>query len=318
MSAPRPKDIFMLLSADDLRGVYESLPMATCVIDRSLVFLAASERYAQLMRTPLESLLGRSMIGLNPPQHIENAQRDFRTFDRDGRVPDHEIRLWDGIYFVSVSAVGSTRPTTAISVTLVNITQHVGLQRELAITIDEMAQAQTAIALLAHSDALTGLANRRSLDGALTRLLGRHDTASPGLAVLMIDVDCFKTYNDTYGHQAGDDALRRIAHVLHALREGPEDVAARFGGEEFIVLLPARTAHAARQLAERIRCAVLDLGILHPGSAQGRVSVSIGVAHQGDIAASDAPALGQALIAAADAALYAAKREGRNRVCTAA
>lgn len=305
----------MLLTAEAWRAVYESLPVATCVIDRSLVFLAASQRYAQLMRTPLESLVGRSMIGLNPAQHIENTQRDFRAFDQDGVVPDHEVRLWDGIYFVSVSALGAARPVQALSITLVNVTQHVNLQRELVMTIGELTQAQSDVMQLAHTDALTGLANRRSLDLALARAMADDTSSTPGLALLMIDVDSFKAYNDAQGHLAGDDCLRRIARVLQAALEGPTDMAARFGGEEFVVLLPGRSIDAAHKVAEAIRQTIVELAIDHRASPHGVVSASIGVAHAARPGQADLDGLTHALVQAADSALYAAKAQGRNRVC---
>lgn len=308
----------MLLTAEDLRGVYASLPVATCVIDRSLVFLAASERYAQLMRTPLESLIGRSMIGLNPPEHVQNVQRDFRALDQYGWVPDHEIRLWDGVYFVSASAVGPARPAKAISATLVNVTPHVSLQRELLMTVGELTQAQSEIAQLAHSDALTGLSNRRSLDLALTRAMSEDPPSAPGVALLMIDVDDFKTYNDTLGHLAGDDCLRRIAGVLQSTIAGTPGMAARFGGEEFVVLLPASSVETASRQAEAIREAIHGLGIAHPASPHRYVSVSIGMAHQTRCKTSDVATATHTLIQAADTALYAAKAKGRNCVCLGA
>ncbi|MBU4612171.1 diguanylate cyclase [Achromobacter sp. GG226] len=305
----------MLLTAEALHGVYESLPVATCVIDRSLVFLAASQRYAALLRTPLESIIGRTMIGLNPQDHIDNVRRDFRTLDQHGMVPDHEIRLWDGAYSVSVSAVGAARPAFALSVTLANVTQHVSLQRVLLSTIGELAQAQSEVTQLAHSDALTGLGNRRSLDLALAKAMPTDTPAPPGFALLMIDVDCFKAYNDANGHLAGDDCLRRIAGVLQASLESPADSAARFGGEEFVVLLPQRSVEAAARLAESIRQAILALAIDHPASPHGCVSASIGLAHRSEPWHGDLAELTRMLLHTADTALYAAKTAGRNRVC---
>jgi diguanylate cyclase (GGDEF)-like protein len=131
------------------------------------------------------------------------------------------------------------------------------------------------------------------------------------MAVLMIDLDHFKAYNDTYGHQRGDDCLRRVAREIHKVAQRPLDVAARYGGEEFGVVLYDADPEIATRMAKRIHSAVEELAIEHLGSPFGRVTPSIGVAVT-------IPELGQDpadLVAQADSALYLAKQGGRNRVC---
>jgi diguanylate cyclase (GGDEF)-like protein len=158
---------------------------------------------------------------------------------------------------------------------------------------------------LAQRDPLTGLANRRALDEQLEELFQRGER----FAVILVDVDAFKAFNDAYGHQIGDDCLRRVAAMLRASLRFTSDRLARMGGEEFAVVLPKTSLEEARITAERMRKAVHDLKIPHLGSPTGDVvSVSLGVS-----ASMTHTAPGE-LIARADKALYRAKALGRNRV----
>ena len=160
-------------------------------------------------------------------------------------------------------------------------------------------------------DPLTGLYNRRYLEQALDRELRRAAREKMPLAIVMADIDFFKRVNDTSGHAAGDEVLRELGRFFIAhLR--PYDVACRFGGEEFMLILPGSTLESATRHAERLREAVRNLAPTYEGKPLGRLSLSLGVAaipRDGETP--------EALIAAADAALYRAKAEGRNRVATA-
>jgi diguanylate cyclase (GGDEF)-like protein len=160
----------------------------------------------------------------------------------------------------------------------------------------------------AHTDTLTGLPNRRRFDEEFARAFGSAIRRSSPIAVAIIDIDHFKNYNDAFGHQAGDEALRRIAHAIAESVERSGDFAARYGGEEFVVILEDTTLAGAAGVAERIRHAVLDAAI--PAPAGGPLSVSVGVA------ARLPGSTGEALLRQADGALYDAKNAGRNRVST--
>ncbi len=173
-------------------------------------------------------------------------------------------------------------------------------------------RAQEELERLATRDGLTSIANRRSFDETLNTEWRRASRESRALSLLMIDVDYFKLYNDTYGHQSGDDCLRQIAAAMAGMVKRASDCVARYGGEEFSILMPATELEGARIVAERIRAAVEALRLPHSGSAVAEhVTVSIGVACM-HIAAGGEPAA--QLIAAADAALYRAKHAGRNRI----
>jgi diguanylate cyclase (GGDEF)-like protein len=160
-------------------------------------------------------------------------------------------------------------------------------------------------------DGLTGIANRRYFDVALERELRRAQRVKGPLALLMVDIDSFKAYNDHFGHQQGDTCLATVAQALAGKLKRPADVAARYGGEEFAAILPDTSLDQAALLADAIREHVAGLALAHaPNAYFPVVTLSIGVAAF-DAACLNEPA---ALIAAADKALYAAKRGGRNRV----
>lgn len=160
-------------------------------------------------------------------------------------------------------------------------------------------------------DPLTGLYNRRYLEEMMERETRRAVRGEQGLGVLMLDLDHFKNFNDTYGHDAGDTVLRETAaFLLKSVRA--EDIVCRFGGEEFIVILPVADLRVTQARAERIRSKLRELPVLHQGQSLGMVTVSVGVAELPEHGTSP-----KELIEAADAALYRAKREGRDRVVVA-
>jgi diguanylate cyclase (GGDEF)-like protein len=163
---------------------------------------------------------------------------------------------------------------------------------------------------LANRDGLTGLFNRRLLNERLSGELSRAQREQSPIAVLMIDVDNFKAFNDTYGHLDGDDCLREVASAITRAVMRPGDFAARFGGEEFAVVLPNTDAAGAARVAEMIRQAIIDTAIPHGVSLTGVVTVSIGVGALWP----DVMSRIEDVIGIADRALYEAKENGRNRV----
>ena len=168
--------------------------------------------------------------------------------------------------------------------------------------------AERELAGLASTDALTGLANRRTLDATLEMDWRRSQRSGKPLTVIMIDIDHFKAFNDTYGHQKGDEALRQVAHVIKEHVRRPTDLAARYGGEEFAVVLNETDAASTRLLAENIRHAVEQM---EPVTADGKVlTISLGTCTR-YAKASDSPL---EIINTADKAMYQAKKGGRNRV----
>ena len=173
-----------------------------------------------------------------------------------------------------------------------------------------LATAAQQLSVSAATDGLTGLINRRTFDLEFDRAFRRAVRQGTSVAVLMLDADFFKRFNDTYGHLAGDDVLRAIAACMETHMHRPDDMKARYGGEEFVAVLPDTSLEAAHSIGNRLRIAVEELGIEHTGSPMGHVTVSIGVA-------TVTPIVGfaeNALLKLADEALYSAKRDGKNCV----
>lgn len=178
----------------------------------------------------------------------------------------------------------------------------------------ELRAANAKLRDLSLTDGLTGLANRRRFDETLAIEWARFRRSGQPFALLLLDIDRFKNYNDHFGHQAGDDCLKAVADVLMQAARRPGDVAARYGGEELILVAPNAGVLDAGNMAEGIRQAVEDLELPNPDTASGRLTVSIGVAAIARDEFSDA----EQLLSAADAALYQAKHDGRNCVRLAA
>lgn len=179
---------------------------------------------------------------------------------------------------------------------------------------EQLVAANEQLKALSETDTLTGVANRRRFDRAFEGEFKRCQRSGSQLSVLFVDIDKFKSFNDTYGHGAGDDCIRQVAGALLSSLKRPADLVARYGGEEFAILLPETGALNAETVAETMRAAVADLGIQHQGSQHAFVTISVGVAG----GRCDARTSTSSLLAAADGALYVAKEQGRNRVCAAA
>jgi len=189
-----------------------------------------------------------------------------------------------------------------------------GLEGEVASRTQALEAANAELQRLVALDGLTQIANRRQFDAQLQLAWRRGLRHHQPVALLLIDVDDFKAYNDHYGHPAGDEVLRQVARLLQAQQRRPDDLAARYGGEEFVLLLPDAPAEAALQVAQALLTALRQQAMPHAKSRVGdRVSVSVGVAAMVPDAGVDA----QALVNAADAMLYAAKQAGRDRALLA-
>lgn len=184
------------------------------------------------------------------------------------------------------------------------------INKQLAQEIDERREAQQALLELSEKDSLTGLANRRKFDTAYNREWKAALRETCPLSILMIDIDSFKNFNDHYGHPAGDDALKRVASSMKKQLLRPRDLVVRYGGEEFVCMLPETSLNAAAIVAEKLRSNVEKLNIEHQHSkTAGVLTISIGIA-----TIVPSPSIEpQKLISRADEALYQAKGQGKNR-----
>jgi diguanylate cyclase (GGDEF)-like protein len=192
-----------------------------------------------------------------------------------------------------------------------------GLQernRELEALVDErthaLEEANDRLAALSYTDGLTGIANRRRFDRALTQEWNRAQRTGTQLALVMLDVDLFKHFNDHYGHLAGDGCLQALAGILVQAARRAGDLVARYGGEEFVVLLPDTSEQDAMETARRIQQAIWSLAMPHVETSLGIVTVSLGVTSL----LPSKQQIPESLVRQADSALYCAKQSGRNCV----
>lgn len=221
---------------------------------------------------------------------------------------------------ITMRLVGSDHPGLGYAVAgaasvAVQLVVFCALFANIVMVFARMSEANSRLEEMAHSDALTRLANRRRFDERLAREWRRCQRERTAVALVLIDVDHFKQFNDRYGHPAGDECLAQVAALLGAYVRRPADLAARYGGEEFALLLPGIDEAGAARLADRVRLAVRRLGIRHEGSAFGVVTISAGVASIRPIAVDRQP---NRLVHVADEALYRAKKLGRDRMCAGA
>jgi diguanylate cyclase (GGDEF)-like protein len=189
----------------------------------------------------------------------------------------------------------------------------VEMQRALVGVTQELNMANKELQRLSTTDGLTGIANRRFFDQLSLREWQRCERMKKPMSLIMVDVDHFKKYNDTYGHQGGDECLKAVAAQVARAAPRASDLAARYGGEEFVLVLGETTMDGAKWVANNIRQHVADLNMPHSASNIGHISVSCGVA-------SLLPLEGMSfeiLLKIADEALYKAKEQGRNTVVCA-
>lgn len=216
---------------------------------------------------------------------------------------DYLVKLPDAIELVARVRYHSRSYTTLL--------QRDEAYRALRESQQQLLETNLVLQRLMNSDGLTGLSNRRHFDEYLDMEWRRAQREQSELSLLMIDVDHFKSYNDSFGHVAGDEALRRVADAIRTACSRATDLAARYGGEEFAMVLPGTASGGARLLAEKVRRSIEALAVPHDTPAPGSVmSVSIGVATL-------TPKVGQSslvLVDMADQGLYLAKHNGRNQV----
>jgi diguanylate cyclase (GGDEF)-like protein/PAS domain S-box-containing protein len=280
-------------------------------LDRDLVRRYVSPACREILGYEPEELVGNSPIRLAHPDERPQIALAFQAL-LDGTVERRSIvnrfRHRDGRWiWVEVQLKALKDPRTGTRSGIIGTLRDVSARKAIE---DELQDANRRLQALAEQDGLTGLANRRFFDNALLRETDQARQGKSSLALLMIDVDWFKAFNDRYGHPAGDECLKRIGATIQQIVSRPGDVAARYGGEEFAALLPDTEEPAAAAIAEQIRQAVFELAIEHKVSPNQIATISIGAAAFVDAEITEP----DTLLRNADRALYRAKETGRNRV----
>lgn len=294
--------------ASSLQQLYESIPAALGVIGRDGRYLAVNSAYAAVHGRAVQDVVGSS-VNEYVPHADEQLQEDLLRFDAGITAIEREVACHGAYYLVVLKPVlDSKGAVLGLTSVLVDITARKHM--ELA-----LEKTNRYWQFHASHDHLTGLPNRRHIDATIMAEVRRSARTGSPLSVLMIDVDYFKKYNDHVGHQRGDECLRAIAAQLQARMRRHGDMVGRYGGEEFIAILPGTDGAGALGVAQDMLHGVRELGITHPSSPYGCVTLSIGVA---SLQVASGPMLDQCdqLLGQADRALYSAKAMGRNAVCT--
>lgn len=262
---------------------------------------------------PPEQLMGRTALDLIHPEDREAARAGLARLAQAGSevLISYRFRLPDRSWlWLDVQSRRFDHPSLS-GPSYISVVRDASERRRIE---EALNAANAELAEAAQTDTLTGLPNRRHFAAALEREWGRAAREQLPLSVAMIDIDHFKRFNDQYGHAAGDDCLRRVAQAALESARRVTDTVARWGGEEFILLMPNTDEAGSLVVAEGLRRAVQALGIAHEGNPGfGEVTCSIGLAtiwpdREGQ------PQSQRAWLAEADEALYAAKHAGRNRV----
>jgi diguanylate cyclase (GGDEF)-like protein/PAS domain S-box-containing protein len=255
-------------------------------------------RSGQHIRDILEAVVETKEQVIEPGHEKEWIDEIADSLKKDS---EEEVQLYDGRWLLI-----RTRPTSDGSalVMVSDLTKIKNAESALRSLTEQLK-------LLATTDGLTGLTNRRAFDTALENELARCRRSGEPISVLLADVDRFKTFNDIYGHQAGDEVLKTVAQCLRGALRRPADVAARYGGEEFVAILPGTNEDGAFFIADAFRESLFAKGIVHKGGDKGVVTASVGIA---TFTTDDAETDGAELVRRADEALYNAKGAGRDRV----
>ncbi|PMN89309.1 sensor domain-containing diguanylate cyclase [Enterovibrio norvegicus] len=295
-----------------LTSIFEASVDPIGIYNSSYVFLGGNAAFAEAMGAPHDNLEGQQAADLMDPDVLADHQRVDIPVLKDGKTIKYEdlVMKRDGsqVWYelTKTQFRDPTDDTIGVLVIARDVTARKATQQELADAIMELEE-------LSFVDGLTKVANRRSFDEQLVKMWHSHIREQEPLSLILCDIDFFKPYNDNYGHQQGDKALRMVAEVFLDVIRRPLDAVARYGGEEFAILLPNTSEEGAVYVAEKISEALARANIEHEfSSVSTRLSLSQGVA-------TILPVQGQDygdLVLAADKALYRAKRAGRNRIAS--
>jgi diguanylate cyclase (GGDEF)-like protein/PAS domain S-box-containing protein len=315
----------LIASETRFTATFEQAAVGIAHVALDGTWLNVNRRCAEIVGYPKEELLGLKFSDVTHPHDLDadwalvrellEGERDTyslekRYFTKDGRL------VWVNLT-VSLVRKPDNNPDYFISV-IEDITLRKRIQDErdeLIVQLEERVRERTAeLERLSLTDPLTGIANRRSFDRCLEAEWDRAVRTRQPLSLILIDIDFFKNMNDSAGHSAADDALRAVSACLSQVAQRSADLAARYGGDEFVLILPDTSADGALMIASRVQELVEKLGVSNPGSSiDSAMTVSQGLA----TASPDSKGTWRSLLLAADRALYRAKQTGRARIAVA-
>ncbi|MCB1478413.1 MAG: diguanylate cyclase [Rhodobiaceae bacterium] len=308
---PRNYELWYTYSAGYNRELNQAINAA---LDRHGVIDAATlDRFYDEFVSPLN--LSDRLGDVGDKMALEIAELLKRIEDSSGTVGEYGRELTEASN--TLSKTSTVEQAKIVVKRVLSATQSMeernnDLERQLRESRQQITDLQDnleAVRTETITDVLTGLANRRHFDQSLERLMSSERQENSELCLIMCDIDHFKRFNDTYGHQTGDQVLKLVGATLKQSVKG-RDIAARYGGEEFGIILPQTNYDSACVVAEQIRTAIMKKELVKrsTGETLGRITMSFGIAVMND---TDTP---DCIIARADAALYKSKRDGRNRV----
>jgi diguanylate cyclase (GGDEF)-like protein/PAS domain S-box-containing protein len=310
-------------SEENLRYTVELTPHIPWTANPNGELTFMSPRWKQVTGHNLDQAMLRDWTyAINPAQRAYTAGA-WRHSVNNGEPFDAEfrVRVADGSWRWHRARAYPRRDLAGNIVlwygTVEDIHDRKVVEAALQLKTTRLEEATNKLAQRAMEDHLTGLANRRSFDDILEREIDRSRRSKLPLGLIMLDVDHFKAFNDAHGHLAGDACLRAVAQALSACLRRPGDLSARFGGEEFAVILPNTSEEGAKQLANTAIAAVRELRLEGATAGEHRVTISAGVAMLDLQSTEPRVEVALSLIAAADRALYHAKESGRDRVVIA-
>jgi diguanylate cyclase (GGDEF)-like protein/PAS domain S-box-containing protein len=308
-------DQAMRLSESRLQTFINNAPTPISIKDLEGKYLSINSEFAYWMQVPAKDILGKQDYELFPAENVKNSRTHElqAIFEGISITFEDTISLPDGLHTFIITKfplMDIRNSPYEIAGIYVDISDRKQAELALAEVESNLRSANQELQTLVNLDGLTKIANRRCFDERVVYEWQRLYREHQPLSLLMFDVDYFKLYNDSYGHQLGDQALLLIAQAVDQLVCRPADLVARYGGEEFIVILPNTNLDGAIAVAKNLHQAIADLQISHQDSdVSDIVTVSMGIA-------SDIPKLDRSpyvLINQADQALYYAKQQGRNR-----
>lgn len=286
-----------------LKETLDNMDQGLIVVDKHGTLPICNKRALELLELP------QHLMSSHPTAEAVIAYQTA-TGEFDNISDEVRSRLQPRVNGETRNIYERERPNgTVLEIRTVPFTSGGGVVRTFT-DVTARKQFERMLESLANKDGLTGLSNRRQFDAALDAELARARRSGSRLALILIDIDQFKAFNDRYGHPGGDACLQSVANTVQANIRRPGDIAARYGGEEFAVILPNTDLDGGMLVAQQIRHAIAELRIEHLGADNAIVTISAGVTSVGQ---TDGCSAGE-VVARADTALYKAKNGGRNRV----